>query len=336
MTANDERSHDLRIAVLRPEVLADLVVVRLLPEARIQPGPSQICKDLAPFFKRPPDVASVRRAIEGLREAGCLPSFGLVLTDAGRSRGLAFLGLEQWPADWTWRTLKGRVLPARALGLGPGPEVDRILQSADRLSAALLKRKLGLPVGTGGTVRATLEALVCRELGFPDLSNLDELTSAVLSRKLGSERRLSVSALERQVPRVLLGTHGRLPDLRELLLAGIAEAASARAEATGRDLELPAFAQRVRVAARDCPTGRWGPDKVFVSHVWNRVETEPDFRRMDLSSFKRRLVEANAADLLTLSRADLVQLMDPNDLRGSEISVSNAVFHFVTGERRAT
>lgn len=337
MTAIAERStHDLRIAGPRPEVLADLVVVRLMPAARVHPGPSQICKDLAPFFRRPPDLGSVRQAMVALRESGDLPPTGGALTEQGRRRGLQFLGLTEWPEDWTWRTLKGRVLPARALGMIAGPEVDRVLQNTDRLSTALLKRKLGLPVGTGSTVHAALEALVCRELGFPDLCSLDELMTTVLSRRIGSDRRLDAGALERQVPRVILGTHGRLADLRELLLAGVADAAAAAHDRAPRDLELPVFAQRVKVAARDCPTGRWGPEKVFVNHVWTRVQAEPEFRRMDLPGFKRRLVEANAADLLTLSRADLVQLMDPDDLRGSEISVSNAVFHFVSGERRAT
>lgn len=338
MTAIAERStHDLRMAGPRPEVLADLVLVRLLPHARSRPGPARICKDLGPFFRRPPDAASVEGAIASLREGGEIAPSSLAPTESGRARALAFCGLPDWPEDGTWRTLKGRVLPGRALGLAPGPEVDRILQSADRLSTALLKRKLGLPVGTGATLHAALEAIVCRELGFTDLCSLDELMATVLSRRLGSERRLSPEALQRQVPRVLLGTHGRLADLRDLLLTGVADAAAAAHDTAPRDLELPAFAARVRGAARDCPTGRWGPEKVFVSHVWTRIAGEPEFRRMDLPGFKRRLVEANAADLLTLSRADLVQLMDPDDLRGSEITVLNAVFHFVTGdERRAS
>ncbi len=50
---------------------------------------------------------------------------------------------------------------------------------------------------------------------------------------------------------------------------------------------------------------------------------------MDLPAFKRRLTEANNARLLTLSRADLVQLMDPADVRESETRYLNAEFHFV-------
>jgi hypothetical protein len=42
-----------------------------------------------------------------------------------------------------------------------------------------------------------------------------------------------------------------------------------------------------------------------------------------------RLVEANHAGLLHLSRADLVQAMDPADVRESEASYLGAPFHFI-------
>ena len=55
----------------------------------------------------------------------------------------------------------------------------------------------------------------------------------------------------------------------------------------------------------------------------------PTFRTMDLDAFKERLAEANNARLLDLSRADLVQAMDPEDVRESEVHYLNATFHFV-------
>ena len=44
---------------------------------------------------------------------------------------------------------------------------------------------------------------------------------------------------------------------------------------------------------------------------------------------RQRLAEANNARLLDLSRADLVQAMDPEDVRLSEVSYLNATFHFI-------
>jgi hypothetical protein len=50
---------------------------------------------------------------------------------------------------------------------------------------------------------------------------------------------------------------------------------------------------------------------------------------MDLKSFKQRLTEANHARLLDLSRADLVEAMNPDDVRQSEAAYQGATFHFV-------
>ena len=89
------------------------------------------------------------------------------------------------------------------------------------------------------------------------------------------------------------------------------------------------MAERVKAAARDCPTGRYGDHKVFIAHVWDRLRADPDFAGMDLDGFKRALAEANNLRLLDLSRADLVQAMDPEDVRRSEVHYLNATFHFV-------
>jgi hypothetical protein len=99
------------------------------------------------------------------------------------------------------------------------------------------------------------------------------------------------------------------------------------------EFDLAAFARTVQAAARDCPTGRFGDNKVFINHVWRRLSEEPRFAGMNLNEFKRRLTEANTANMLTLSRADLVSVMDPEDVRESETPYLNAVFHFILIER---
>jgi hypothetical protein len=50
---------------------------------------------------------------------------------------------------------------------------------------------------------------------------------------------------------------------------------------------------------------------------------------LGLDGFKRRLAEANNARLLDLSRADMVEAMDFDDVRLSEIPYLGATFHFV-------
>ena len=58
-------------------------------------------------------------------------------------------------------------------------------------------------------------------------------------------------------------------------------------------------------------------------------QREPNFPRLTLGEFKHRLVEANSQHLLHLSRADLVQAMDPQLVAESETTLLNATFHFV-------
>ena len=55
----------------------------------------------------------------------------------------------------------------------------------------------------------------------------------------------------------------------------------------------------------------------------------PTFLRLTLTEFKLRLIDANSHNLLHLSRADLVQAMDPQLVAESETAYLNATFHFV-------
>jgi hypothetical protein len=87
--------------------------------------------------------------------------------------------------------------------------------------------------------------------------------------------------------------------------------------------DLPTFAERVLRAARTSATGRFGDDRVFISHVWRAMGG------LDEQSFKNRLVEANQKRLLSLTRADMVELMDPTDVAASEIRHFGATFHFI-------
>jgi hypothetical protein len=97
--------------------------------------------------------------------------------------------------------------------------------------------------------------------------------------------------------------------------------------------ELAAFARAVQDAADREQEGRFGAHKVFVAAVWRRLRGAggdgAGAGSMDLAAFKRRLLEANQADLLALHRADLVSVMDPGEVSASEIVHGNASFHFI-------
>jgi hypothetical protein len=91
--------------------------------------------------------------------------------------------------------------------------------------------------------------------------------------------------------------------------------------------DLTRFAERVQEAARISPSGRFGDNKVFLSHVWKQYQGRGN--GMTREEFDRLLVEANRQNLLTLSRADLVSAMSPEDVHSSEIRLPNSTFHFI-------
>ena len=94
--------------------------------------------------------------------------------------------------------------------------------------------------------------------------------------------------------------------------------------------DLTAFAATVRaLAASSPPEDRFHDNKVFIAALWRASQREPNFPRLSLAEFKQRLVESNSQDLLHLSRADLVQAMDPQMVADSETAYLNATFHFV-------
>ena len=82
-------------------------------------------------------------------------------------------------------------------------------------------------------------------------------------------------------------------------------------------------------------SGRYGytyfshPVSSSIAAVWRASQQEPSFPRLSLAEFKQRLVDANSHNLLHLSRADLVQAMDPQLVAESEALYLNASFHFV-------
>lgn len=98
----------------------------------------------------------------------------------------------------------------------------------------------------------------------------------------------------------------------------------------GRLPEQPAlFAQAVTAAALRSPTGRFGEKKVFIAHVWRELLAAGQAAPEERDAFKRRLIQANTAGQLRLSRADLAGAHRSEDVRDSEIEYLGEKFHFL-------
>ncbi len=325
--------------------LGELILVRLLVPPKRGLTPGRLRKDLERFFRTPPNSEQWQEALEELVSGGLLTARPYRLTDVGRGQALRFLGVEFLFPGTTWKNLPARYLVPKALGIPTeATDLRRRIRDEKGLGALLLKRHYDLPVGAAPTLDQALEALacklICKKMGLAPRGRLSDLKESILAQHLDPSAHLNMGQLKKQLPRHAAGATGgganglRTAVLREWL------ASSAGGVQQIQDQPGPApvfdpseFAGTVRAAAPGCPTGRFGDNKVFISHLWAHLQREPAFRHMDLNTFKAHLAEANHAGLLRLSRADLVQAMDPDDVRNSETKYLDATFHFVLIER---
>jgi hypothetical protein len=318
---------------------ATVLLTRLYVPAAKPPTHAALRKSVADIIG-PVDDAGWAAALSSLTAAGYIadpsppppadsprpappPATGPVrLTDAGRAAVQAWLGMEAVPPALTWSAVRDRWLPAATV-----PPADRPAFADDKRVVALMLGQL-FDVGPAGSVEAAIEAVVCKDLGHPEVRSLDELVAAVLARRLGKPiPPMPAKQRSTQVPAVAFG----LPQTSAKAVRSAAVkrwAASGPAVRQERLDDLASFAAAVNGAAASSPTGWFGDDKVFISHVHRRLADGTP-----IGDFKRRLVEANTAGLVKLARADLVAAMDPADVQESETRYLTAEFHFVRVEQ---
>jgi hypothetical protein len=273
----------------------------------------------------------------------------LCATPNGRRRALAFLGIDNLGPKATWSTVRKVHLPAQVLGLSASTDASiKAIASDPGFKAILLKRHFRLPAAELPKLDDVLDALAWKLIGFEQSGSkftLKAVKAALFNRELADGHTSDFKKAASQLLARRLGARrDDSKELRDAVVRGwVDENLEARfgspiAEHEDRvfttapgegELELPAFAARVKAAAAACTTGRFGGNKVFIAHVWAALQSDPRFQNMSLCTFKDRLAQANNARLLDLSRADLVQAMNTDDVRQSEVQYLSATFHFV-------
>ncbi|ATB34186.1 hypothetical protein [Melittangium boletus] len=256
---------------------------------------------------------------------------GLELAAPGRARVLRFLAIDTPPRQLTWKKLKDTYLQALSLGLPMSRAALTRVGSADGMRIALLQREHGLDGKDTPTLAQVRDRLLWRQLGVETDQPFD--LSSVKAHLLGKMLELEVRDPHQAMEQLAARAAGaprvdveavRLATLRSWLLAS-PEAETPAPTPTPAPSEA-AFADQVLTVARALPAERrFGPDKVFIAHVWRALQ--PTWRHRE--SFDAALIEANRARHLSLSRADLVSVMDPTDVAESEIRAQGARFHFV-------
>lgn len=281
-------------------IVQNLILVRLLATGKKGQTPSQMKKALGPVLRQIVTEADIAEVVEdattALTEAAKLQQVrgtrtAVCLTEDGRKKAYAYLGVESLPATIRWDTLKNTYLVARALGVSlRTPKEKEKFQQKGRLEALVLKNRLNLALAEFPTLPQAFGALV------------------------GARR-------------------SGIPGLREALLERMIREEGSEGPVAAPAIDLKAFADTVLKIARECTSGRFGPDKVFISHVWRQFRRSCPEYEMTEQAFKKHLADANREDLLALSQADLVEAMDPRDVSESETVYLNARFHFVRTDR---
>ncbi len=336
--------------------VADLILVRMILPSKRPAAPKVVRQDVGKLLHTELPDAHFHELRSELASAGLLTSGKrntFTVSDAGRRRALHFLGVAELPSPIKWSTVIARYVFPKAAGTSPAEAAA--LNSGDKLTAHLLKKKYELPAGAGSSVNQVLEAIVCKELGFTQETTLNGLMCAVLSELLGSER-LTKEKLVKQLPLFQTGLAAVTADavrgavVRDWLtrVHGAVQRRQAPVDETFDEhgetgapkppvddhFDLPDFAATVHaLAAHSQPEDRFHDNKVFIAALWRAAQREPNFPHLSLPQFKQRLVEANSQNLLHLSRADLVQAMEPHLVSESETVHLNATFHFVLIER---
>jgi hypothetical protein len=257
---------------------------------------------------------------------------GLTLTAQGRARALEVLGVEHLPKGATWKQLKGTHLVALALGLTPSSTNLSRLGRAEGMRAVLVQKHLGLEPSQPRSLAQVRDLLCWRQLGVETDKpfTLAAVQAVLLGRELQASREVTAPQALQQLAARSVGA--RRTDTESLRLAALrawtfpaGESAPASPAPASPDESLRIFAEHVVRAARSSVAGRFGDDRVFISHVWRAMQGQG----LDEQAFKRRLVEANQRRLLSLSRADMVELMDPAEVAASEVRHLGATFHFI-------
>jgi hypothetical protein len=302
---------------------------------------SELDRALKPILGQRWSIGEQRRvideAVESLERTGLttrVRKSALKLSESGRRAGCGALKVEGLPEEIGWKTLK-RYLLTPALGIS-------LPCDADKVRAAAIARRYQPTIGASPTMPQAIDAVVWSELGVEPRKRLTlkAVREVLLNRALGTTKPLDLKTAFVQLAAKAVGA--RRTSANELQIAAIglwlkgseiAPTAKAQGDAASmpsvvEPLNDDAFAARVLEAARTSKTGRFGDDKVFISHVLRKLAQEGTVED-DSDAFKARLIAAHRRGLLSLSRADLVEAMDPKDVEASEARYLRATFHFV-------
>lgn len=326
---------------------------------------SEVKKSLNPIFYQAPSSNEWGQCLQQLAIDGLLKKIGrsrFQITDMGQKQALQSLGLQSMPPTSRWLTLRNRYLIATLLKLPTAiNQSDRFsVANANGLRAAILINAFQLAIDSHPTLVKVRDSLLWQQLAQPanNISRQRQLAqsnfmqtksftinsaaSLLLSSVLGTERELSWDNALKQLAAKAIGARRINPEELRLAILRIAtqpQPVSTQPQPLKKRLsqslqqpealDLEHFASQMNQSAKRCQTGKFGDNKLFISHVWRQMERDHNTFGLDLNKFKHYLILANNKGLVSLSRADLPYAMDQEDVSTSETPYLNSTFHFI-------
>jgi hypothetical protein len=346
------------MSALNIEHLHLLLLARIAAWPKSQPQKKRtsidLAQDLESFAQDRFSAAEWREGVDGatrqLLAEGHLEqneSAALSCTEKGKQQLRLLLGLAantRWP---NWKAIKDNYLPCCALGLAPGDPKTKaaIAPSRGSIKGPLLRNHFQLPIVAMPTASLAFDAIICQYLGVSsERLTLPKLKGLLLSRALGLS---SVETIENASRSALIKASGAhradVASLKQALVsawlastsptkaspAAVAPQAPPAPLAKTPAFDLATFAFKIKNLAHSAYAKRFGENKVFICSLWDMANADRIWPNLTETEFKQKLIEANRAGLLKLSRADLVAAMDAALVARSEITYLLSRFHFV-------
>lgn len=332
------------------------------------PGPSEVAKDVHKLVLAEEPAAGARERVaevlSSLQQRGLLSKplrTSRKLTDAGNQVLRLAFTVNRTP---TWAEARSAHLPALALKLKPGSEeANKILKDGQRLAAERLRIHFGL--SNGSTLNSLCDALILEALGLSATGplTLTRLRLLMLAKRTGIDPKggtqKDLEALIRRVAAKELGVskldkRSQVSGLvRSWAKAQVSHDIGDRGNGVSGHSQQPLISpppapppppgsspppEALLKAVREIipqvgADGRHGPEKVFVSALWQGITSDRSVSHVPLDKFKSWLLSANRQGQLVLARADFPSLMNQKLLADSEIQDQGATFHFVLDSR---
>lgn len=308
-----------------------VVLARLWPSVKKPRSRKELLKSIGPLVG-----GSAEQAWSAAVKEGWVEEKSRRLSERGREELRTRLGFEVLPKVRDWKSAQG-MLARAALG---------IERDADFAAGAVCAVH---DLGKAKTLAGAVDRLAWRQLGVETDAPFRALDVQrhLLKHLVPADARLEAESFRRMVATRALGAPNLpamqsaavkrwLADTKAATIAVKPEKAAppmvvpkAPENSNRGETSLDEFAAAVTAAARRPGVTRFHDDRAFIGSIWENMRGRAPVFDMPLDQFKEKLVAAHRQRLLRMSRADLVQAMDPAEVARSEARYMSATFHFV-------